>query len=204
MTQICITSITFSKMPNWWTDIDRTWTLFLDRDGVINKRIPDGYVTDTSEFEWLPGAAAAITRLNSLFGLTVVVTNQQGIGKGLMSEEDLDRIHRHLAFSLQEAGGRIDAFYFCPQLASQSPNCRKPNPAMGHQARRDFPEIDFSRSVMVGDSPSDVEFGIQLGMRTIFVQPSTLSMPPELSNMPPDFMVSGLPELAGSLPEGHN
>ena len=172
-------------MPNWWTEIDERWTLFLDRDGVINRRLPGAYVRTIDEFEWLPGAAEAIARLNRLFGLTIVVTNQQGIGKGLMGEADLQRVHEHLLGELAAAGGRIDAIYHCPDLASRTPNCRKPAPAMALQAQRDFPPIDFRRAVMVGDSISDMEFGQQLGMRCVLVEGkgdkvSTLEKKPDL------------------------
>lgn len=157
-------------MPSWWTDIDKCWTLFLDRDGVINRRLPDAYVRKPEEFEWLPGAPQAIARLNRLFGLTIVVTNQQGIGKGLMSEEDLQRVHEHLLKELTGVGGYIDAIYHCPDLASHTPNCRKPSPAMALKAQRNFPQIDFQKSVIIGDSISDMEFGKRLGMHSVLVK----------------------------------
>jgi len=144
-------------------------TLFLDRDGVINRRLPGAYVREWPEFEFLPGVPEAIARLRAHFDRVVVVTNQQGIGKGLMSEEDLNKVHRQMRAALEKAGGHIDAVYFCPDLASKPGNCRKPAPAMGHWARRDFPDIDFDRSVMVGDSLSDMVFGKELGMFTVLI-----------------------------------
>lgn len=183
-------------MHKWWIDITPSWTLFLDRDGVINTRIPDGYVTSVSELELLPGVTQAIAHLNSLFGRTVVVTNQQGIGKGLMSEADLKHIHLHVLEQVQQDGGSIDAFYFCPLLAHQTPNCRKPGPSMAHQAKRDFPEIVFSKSVMVGDSPSDIQFGTQLQMQTVLIANRSTADFTETAAVSPDLTCGSLTELA--------
>jgi D-glycero-D-manno-heptose 1,7-bisphosphate phosphatase len=144
-------------------------TLFLDRDGVINRRLPGRYVQEWSEFHFLPGVPETIARLCTHFDRVVVVTNQQGIGKGLMSAEDLHAVHPQMVAAVEKAGGRIDGIYFCPDLASSQDNCRKPAPAMGLWARRDFPEIDFERSVMVGDSLSDMVFGKELGMLTVLI-----------------------------------
>jgi histidinol-phosphate phosphatase family protein len=151
--------------------IDSSWTLFLDRDGVINKRLIDDYVKTTSEFEFIEGAEESIALFNQLFARVLVITNQQGIGKELMSHEDLDEIHAHMNRELEGHGGKIDRFYYCSMLASDKHNCRKPNPAMGLWAKKDFPEIDFQKSIMVGDSISDIEFGNNLGMTTVFISP---------------------------------
>ena len=153
--------------------IDNSWALFLDRDGVINRRLPGEYVKKWEEFEWLPGGLEAIVGLAQKFGRVFVVTNQQGIGKGLMTEEMLARIHASLLEEVAAAGGRIDAVYHCPDLSSHKPNCRKPAPAMALQAKREFPEVDFRRSVMVGDSVSDMQFGQALGMFTVLVSTKT-------------------------------
>lgn len=149
--------------------IDSTWTLFLDRDGVVNKRLIDDYVKSIDEFEFLDGVPEAIAYCNTLFGRVVVVTNQQGIGKELMSHEDLDQIHQHMSDELAKHQAKIDRYYYCSMLASDKHNCRKPNPAMGLWAKKDFPEIDFEKSVMIGDSESDIGFGKNLGMTTIFI-----------------------------------
>lgn len=149
--------------------LDTSWSLFLDRDGVINRRLPGAYVREWPEFQWLPGALEAIAGLTQRAGRSFVVTNQQGIGKGLMSEENLARIHTRMLAAVEAAGGRIDAIYHCPGLAAAEPNCRKPNPAMALQAREEFPEVDFRRSVMIGDSLSDMQFGQALGMYNVLV-----------------------------------
>jgi histidinol-phosphate phosphatase family protein len=140
-------------------EIDHSWTLFLDRDGVINKRIPDGYVTRVEEFEFLPGSKKAIAHFASIFKYILVVTNQQGIGKGLMSEADLEAIHHNMRMEIHTAGGRIDEIYYCPELKEKNPQCRKPEIGMFLQACDDFPEIRPSKSIMVGDSDSDIQFG---------------------------------------------
>lgn len=149
--------------------IDKSWSLFLDRDGVINRRIPDDYVRSVEQFEWLPGVLESLIRCSNHFGRIIIVTNQQGIGKGLMSEQDLRDIHTHLIQRVHDSGGRIDAIYHCPELAADNPECRKPETGMFKQACKDFPEISASKSLMVGDSPSDMEFGRKAGMKNIAI-----------------------------------
>ncbi len=149
--------------------IDNSWTLFLDRDGVINERIWGGYVTNPSEYKFLPGVIDSIKVFSSIFGKIIIVTNQQGIGKGIMTEEDLKVVHNHLINEINLGGGQIDGIYYCPDLAETIDNCRKPSTGMALKAVRDFPEIDLKRSIMVGDSDSDIEFGINAGMKTVFV-----------------------------------
>ena len=148
---------------------DQDWTLFLDRDGVINKRIPGAYIRNWKEFEYCKGSLDAIVDLTKSFNRIVVVTNQKGIGKKIMTEKMLDKLHRRMRKEIAVAGGNIDQVYHCPELATTNPHCRKPNPGMGLQAQKDFPEIDFKKSIIVGDSISDMEFGIGLGMRTVFI-----------------------------------
>ncbi len=143
--------------------------LFLDRDGVINERLPGRYVSVWEEFRWCPGNPQAIAELNALFDFTFVVTNQQGVGKGLMTEAQLQSVHERMLSQIQAAGGSIDRIYTCTQLKSEPGNCRKPSTAMGQQAQQDFPDIHFGRSVMVGDSLSDLEFGQRLGMELAWV-----------------------------------
>lgn len=149
--------------------IDKTWSLFLDRDGVINKRFMDAYVLKPEDFHWLEGAKESIARLSSLFGNIVVVTNQQGIGKGLMTEKDLDQIHTQMLKDVQNAGGRIDKVYYCKALKEENSWYRKPKPGMALLARKDFPAIRFKKSVMVGDTLSDMIFGKNLNMLTVAI-----------------------------------
>ncbi len=147
--------------------IDRSWTLFLDRDGVVNKRILGGYVLKWDEFEFLDGVLDAFSRFSELFGRILVVTNQQGIGKGLMTEGQVADIHDRMIGKIKSCGGRVDNVIVCGQLASEPNNFRKPNPTMAFMAKEIYPEIDFSKSIMVGDSDSDVMFGRNAGMITV-------------------------------------
>jgi len=149
---------------------DRSWSLFLDRDGVINRRRVDDYVKSWEEFEFLPGVLPALKILSSVFGTVVVVTNQQGVGKGLMTEKDVEAIHRCMLEEVSAQGGRIDRVYFSPFLACEDNLMRKPQTGMALAARRDFPEINFSKSVMVGDTLTDIEFGKKAGMLTVLLR----------------------------------
>lgn len=149
--------------------IDNSWTLFLDRDGVINQRIINDYVKDPKDFVPIKGSLKAISNFNKIFGLTIVVTNQQGIGKGLMSEKDLELVHSHFLDLLQKEKGKVDSIYHAPQLAELDSQERKPNTGMALKAKNDFPSINFEKSVMIGDSVSDMQFGKALGMSTIFI-----------------------------------
>jgi D-glycero-D-manno-heptose 1,7-bisphosphate phosphatase len=143
--------------------------LFLDRDGVINYRITGGYVTCWEEFEFLPGVLDAMALLSQEFKRIVVVTNQQGVGKGLMSRSDLEDIHAGMIREIEMAGGRVDAVYYCTDLENEAGNCRKPGSAMGWMAKEKFPEIEFGKSIMAGDSVSDMEFGKNLGMIRVLI-----------------------------------
>lgn len=149
--------------------INKTWTLFLDRDGVINKKIDGDYVRSIDQFELLAGVLEAIHSFSQYFGKIIVVTNQQGVGKGLMTELEVEAIHTHLKSVAQSAEARIDSIYFAPQLAEENSIMRKPNIGMSLKAKADYPEIDFSKSIMVGDSLSDMAFGKQAGMHCIFI-----------------------------------
>jgi len=155
---------------NFLKHIDNTWTLFLDRDGVINERIWGGYVTKPSEYIFLPGVLNSIAFFTSVFNKIIIVTNQQGIGKGIMSEKELKAVHDYMTKKIEQAGGKIDGIYYCTDLANKIDNCRKPSTNMAQKAVVDFPEINLTKSIMVGDSPSDIEFGKNAGMRTVFVK----------------------------------
>jgi len=149
--------------------IDETWTLFLDRDGVINKKIDNDYVKSWEEFEFLPDTLNALRFISNFFGTIVVVTNQQGIGKKLMTKDNLNDIHDKMLEEIEAADGRIDRVYYCPDLADEESPCRKPEIGMALWAKRDFPDIDFKKSIMIGDSPSDLKFGINKGMKTFLI-----------------------------------
>ncbi|HSA07079.1 MAG TPA: HAD family hydrolase [Candidatus Gastranaerophilales bacterium] len=149
--------------------IDNSWTLFLDRDGVINKRLVDDYVKNIDEFEFLPGTKEAIAKLSGIFGKVFVVTNQRGIAKQLMTVEDLNIINDFMLKEVEKAGGKIDKVYFCPHERDVNCGCRKPDIGMAFQAKKDFSSVDFSKSIMVGDSLSDLAFGKNAGMITVYI-----------------------------------
>jgi D-glycero-D-manno-heptose 1,7-bisphosphate phosphatase len=176
--------------------IDSDWTLFLDRDGVINYEKEADYIRNPEEFRFYEGVPDAISVFSRRFGKIFVVTNQKGIGKGLMTEKDLEDIHTFMMRAISNHGGRIDRIYFCPDLDEASPN-RKPNPGMGYKAKAEFPDIDFGRSLMVGNTMSDMKFGKALGAKTIFI-PSTKPMP-ELPDPLIDLVFQGLQALAKAL-----
>jgi histidinol-phosphate phosphatase family protein len=144
-------------------------TLFLDRDGVINVRNKHGYIRNTDEFHFLDNADKAIVILSHLFDRIIVVTNQQGIGKGIMTEDELSKIHFYLVSEIEKKGGRIDAIYHCPKLRSEKDNCRKPSPQLALWAKEDFPEINFKKSIMIGDMDTDIQMGKTLRMFTVKV-----------------------------------
>ena len=164
---------------DWKSIINDDWTLFLDRDGVINVRIIDGYVTKTEEFEFLPNVIEAFKIFKNKFKRIIVVTNQQGVGKGVMTIEDVISVHNYMNQQIVNQGGKIDKIYFCPQLKSVKDNYRKPSPKMAFFAKDDFPEIDFSKSIMVGDMNSDIEFGKNAGMKTVFIGDNELKINPD-------------------------
>lgn len=144
-------------------------TLFLDRDGVLNTRPQGDYVKSWKEWTWLPGALEAMPILARHFKPIVLVTNQQGVGKGLMTETDLERIHEQMLMDIKLAGGRLDQIQTCTQLADASPSCRKPAPWMALAAQAEDPGIQFSQAYMVGDTATDIQFGKRLGMMTVLI-----------------------------------
>lgn len=141
---------------------------FLDRDGTINEKAPDGeYIARPDELRLLPGAAQAIRALNDAGVSVIVVTNQRGIALGKLSESDLEAVHAELGRKLEEAAGaRVDAFFHCPHDIGEC-DCRKPATGMFRQARQRLPWIDFAQAVMIGDSDTDVEAGRSLGTWTV-------------------------------------
>ena len=155
-------------MANKIKQINNNWTLFLDRDGVINHEKHLGYINTWDEFVFYDGVKEAVKIFTTRFKYILVVTNQKGVGKGVTKLENLYIIHQNMITAIETAGGRIDKVYFCPDLEETSPN-RKPNPGMALQAKQDFPSIDFSRSVMVGNTLGDMQFGRNIGATTIFL-----------------------------------
>ncbi|MBN9380300.1 MAG: HAD family hydrolase [Chitinophagaceae bacterium] len=176
--------------------IDHRWTLFLDRDGVINVEKEQSYIFHYGEFVFYEGNLEALRLLAGIFPRIVVVTNQRGVGKGLMTEEDLADIHKKMTADVASAGGRIDAIYYCDSLSDDHPH-RKPNPGMALAAQQDFPGIDLSKSIMVGNNISDMEFGRNAGMYTVFL--STTSQVPDLPHPSIDVTFRSLYEFVQAL-----
>jgi D-glycero-D-manno-heptose 1,7-bisphosphate phosphatase len=151
------------------SDINLSWTLFLDRDGVLNYEKHLDYIYNWEEFVFYEGVKEAVKIFAEKFSRIIIATNQRGVGKGLMTEDDLLNLHTQMTAALEAEGGRIDAIYYCTALDNNHPN-RKPNPGMALQAVQDFPETDMKRSIMVGNNISDMEFGRNAGMHTVFLR----------------------------------
>ncbi len=143
--------------------------VFLDRDGVLNRKMPEGaYVRAWSQFQWLPEAQEAVARLKRA-GLTViVVSNQRGIALGLYTEADLQLIHRNMQRDLERQGAGLDAIYYCPHDEGEC-HCRKPDIGLFEQAFAQFPHANPQNSLLIGDSLSDIQAGHRMGMKTIFI-----------------------------------
>ncbi len=141
--------------------------ILLDRDGVINVKLPqDRYVCNPEEFDFAPGAIEALLLLRSLGFLLIVITNQRGIALGCHNEDDLDKVHEYMRGELLKNGVVLDAIYYCPHDSIDRCECRKPAPGMIFSACRDL-ELDLANSYMVGDSPSDIEAGRKAGSLTV-------------------------------------
>lgn len=152
-------------------------TFFLDRDGTINRGAAEGdYVRSPEEVELLPGGAEAIRLLNELPAQVVVVTNQRGIARGLMSEDDLAAVHARLGALLAAEGAHLDAILHCPHEKGEC-ECRKPGPGMFERAVREVPGASLDGAAMIGDSALDVEAGNRLGLTTVRLGRSVASDP---------------------------
>ncbi|HEY4112112.1 HAD-IIIA family hydrolase [Puia sp.] len=156
--------------------IDASWTLFLDRDGVINVEKEDSYIFHYGEFVFYEGVTEALRHCAAVFGHIVVVTNQRGVGKGMMTAADLRDIHEKMTAAIELAGGRISRIYYADSLDNAHP-LRKPQPGMALAAQQDLPGIDLTRSVMVGNNLSDMEFGRNAGMYTVFLSTTNPDQP---------------------------
>lgn len=148
--------------------IDNSWTLFLDRDGVINFERNNDYVKAWDEFKFYDESIKALPLLAAKFTTIVITTNQKGVGRGIMTEESLQTIHHNMVSEIEKVGGRIDHIFYCIDVDNDSIN-RKPQPGMAFQAQEKFPSIDFTKSIMVGNRTSDMEFGINAGLHTVFL-----------------------------------
>ena len=149
--------------------LERRPTIILDRDGVLNKKAPKAeYITRIEEWEWIPGSLEAISLLKKRGYQIVVVTNQAGIARGKMTEQDLLQIHAKMNQDLSKVDAGIDKIYFCPHGWDENCECRKPKPGMLFNAQKDL-HLDLSRTYFVGDDERDVEAGIAAGTKTFLL-----------------------------------
>ncbi len=181
-------------MPDLKT-VNKEWALFLDRDGVINHESAT-YIFHPGEFIFYEGVLEALKIFNNIFGTIVIVTNQRGVGRKMMTEEDLLDIHNLMLSQVRRSGGRIDRIYYCTANDNDHPN-RKPNPGMALQAMQDFPLISKTRSIMVGNNMSDMQFGKNAGMFTVLL--TTTGTRVELPHPLVDLQLDALIDLARAL-----
>lgn len=138
--------------------------LLLDRDGIINKVKANGYITKWNEFVFVDSFIRNIQELSKTFQYIFVVTNQKGVSKGLLTEEELKNIHTHMINEIKLNGGEITNVY----VSLGDDYNRKPNIGMAKQIMADYPEVDFNRAIMVGDSMADMLFAKNIGARYIY------------------------------------
>ena len=176
--------------------IDKDWTIFIDRDGVINKELPGTYVLNWDQFVFCDGVLPALEILNKKFNRIVIVSNQRGVGKGFMGLANLQAIHKEMQKEIETAGGRIDKIYFCTEVDKTCVD-RKPNPGMAIQSIKDFPDINFEKSIMIGNKPGDMLFGKFAGMHTVFLTTTNPDQPFPHSDI--DLRFTSLLEFAKAL-----
>ncbi|GAC1449051.1 MAG: hypothetical protein NVSMB7_10970 [Chitinophagaceae bacterium] len=177
--------------------VDKDWTLFLDRDGVLNHDKAGSYIFNPGEFIFYDGVLDAMKIFNQVFANIIVVTNQRGVGKGLMSEPDLVEIHNKMMQEVETAGGRIDAIYYATSPDNNHPE-RKPRPGMALKAKAGCPGIEFSKSIMVGNNISDMEFARNTGMHAVFLTTTQPGLP--LPHPSIDLSFNSLLKFAEALP----
>lgn len=177
-------------------NIDKSWTLFLDRDGVINERNFGGYIIEPDAFRFKNGVIEALDVFKTMFGRIILVTNQQGVAKKIMNERNLNEVHRYMSQELKtKIDFQFDAIYVATNLRGAQNDRRKPNPLMALEAKELFSDIEFEKSVMIGDTDSDIKFGTNVGMKTVLVKSD------EVVAEKPDVVVDSLKEFALKLKE---
>lgn len=175
--------------------IDKEWSLFLDRDGVINHD-KSPYTLSAGEFEFYDGVLDAIKKFSTIFNHIFVVTNQRGVGRKMMTEEDLLEIHELMTGTIAKSGGRIDKIYYCTSIDNNHPD-RKPNPGMALRAMQEHPAVIKHKSIMVGNNLSDMIFGKNAGMYTVLLTTTGVSV--ELPHPLVDLQYDSLAEFAAAI-----
>jgi len=151
--------------------------LFLDRDGVINRLIPGDYVRKWDDFVFQEGCLEILPRIAPYFDFLFIITNQQCIGKGLISIDQLSGIHQNMLKQLEAAGIKIEKIFYCPHLVSENCNCRKPKPGMLDEIRRQYPSVDFISSLMIGDSVADITMAASRYVPSILLNSAEPDLP---------------------------
>jgi len=170
--------------------------VFLDRDGVINQD-RDDYVKNVDELKVYPFVPEAIKCLNDAGWPVFVVSNQQGVAKGLISEDDLGGMQKEISRQVESAGGHITSFYYCKHLASEKCACRKPQPGLILKAAKEH-GIDLGGSVMVGDTERDIIAGKSAGCKTVLVLTGKLTREDAVNlSCKPDFVADNLAQAVG-------
>jgi D-glycero-alpha-D-manno-heptose 1-phosphate guanylyltransferase len=177
-------------------NIDNSWTLFLDRDGVLNEDKVGSYIFHPDEYIFYKGVPPLFKSFNEKFARVIIATNQRGVGRNMMSLADLDAVHEKMLAAIRAEGGNIDAIFAGTSLHNDD-LLRKPNPGMALKAKEQFPEIDFGKSIMIGNNISDMQFGRNCGMYTVFLK--TTSPDLVLPHPDIDLAFNSLTEFAAAL-----
>ncbi len=143
------------------------WTLYLDRDGVINELIPGNYVKRWNEFKFENNFLNTFSKISKYFEHIFIVTNQQGVAKQYMTEQALKQIHDQMLTEINSAGGHISKIYYCPHLKASNCTCRKPNSGMLEKTKIEYPNLLFSKSILIGDTINDIKMAKSRGIITI-------------------------------------
>jgi D-glycero-D-manno-heptose 1,7-bisphosphate phosphatase len=161
----------YDRLPLTEAFLARQPAIILDRDGVINKKPPKAqYVRTWEEFEWVPGVKDALRLLKKANYRVIVVSNQAGIGRGAMTEVDLQKIHERMLAEVSDAGGQIEAFYYCPHDWDEGCECRKPKPGLLFQAQHEL-NLDLTRTLFIGDDERDAQAADAAGCPSALVTP---------------------------------
>jgi len=163
----------YERLPVTEEFLARRPVVLVDRDGVLNKKMPQGtYVRSWEEWEWAPGAKAALWLFNQAGYRVIIISNQSGIARGVMTEEALTDIHQKMKTEVSSAGGQIEAIYYCPHGWDDGCACRKPRPGMLLQAQRDY-HLDLSTTYFIGDDERDGQAAKAAGCPWIQVTDAT-------------------------------
>lgn len=170
--------------------------VFFDRDGIVNERIVGDYVKSIKEFQFIPDFFTTFQIVLSCDCYSFLVSNQQGIGKGLMTEHDLQEIHHFMNLKLISITDyTFDEIFFCSSLDEQNDYRRKPNPGMIIEAIGKY-KLDKTKCIFIGDSLSDVKAGKNAGIKTILISRESL-----MEDEKADYQFDSLKELNSNLPQ---